>query len=137
MANSTLASRPAKPRGDFPLFPHASGRWAKKVRGKLAYFGRWDQDPKGTEALKLWADQKDELAAGLTQRQIRDKRAAADPNIEPAGVTVADVVNEFLTAKEELVLAGKREQRTLDDYLTVGTRMSAVFGRNTLVDTLT
>src|SRR4051812_38445878 len=99
MPNSTLAPRPAKPRTDFPLFSHASGRWAKKVRGQLAYFGRWDQDPKGVEALRLWADQKDELLAGLTQRQIRDKRAAADPNAEPEGITVADVVNEFLGAK--------------------------------------
>jgi hypothetical protein len=38
------ADRPAKPRPDFALFAHATGSWAKKVNGKLLYFGPWN-DP--------------------------------------------------------------------------------------------
>ena len=53
MANSTRngagskASKPQKPRPDFPLFPHATGRWAKKVRGRFRSFGKVADDPNG------------------------------------------------------------------------------------------
>jgi hypothetical protein len=33
--NLTAPTKPNKPYPDFPLFPHATGRWAKKLRGKL------------------------------------------------------------------------------------------------------
>lgn len=57
MTNSTSRTIVRKPREDFPLFPHATGRWAKKVRGKFHYFGKVTEDPKGKAALVLWLDQ--------------------------------------------------------------------------------
>ncbi len=121
---TAVPRKPSKPRDDFPLFPHRNGRWAKKVRGKFCYFGKWADDPKGEKAALLWAEQKDDLLVGRKPRGKRD------------GLTVAELVNRFLAAKERLVATGELRQRTWQDYLTVGQRIARVFGRDRLVSDL-
>lgn len=117
-ATKKQADRPAKPRPDFPLFPHATGRWAKKVRGKLHYFGKVADDPRGTAALERWLDQKDDLLAGRTPRKVS------------AGVSVADLCNSFLHFKRGLMDAGELSPRTWAQYLEVSELIIATFGRN-------
>ena len=70
MTNSTATKRPTKPRDDFPLFPGACGGWGKKIRGKVHYFGKVADDPKGERAIEIWLDQKDAT--------IRSSRAPSD-----------------------------------------------------------
>ena len=40
----TRSVKPGKSYDGFPLFAHATGQWAKKIRGRLVYFGQWS-DP--------------------------------------------------------------------------------------------
>jgi hypothetical protein len=34
------ADEPPKPYKDFPLSPHAAGKWCKSIRDRLVYFGK-------------------------------------------------------------------------------------------------
>jgi hypothetical protein len=131
LAKSTTATaagkgdRPPKPYPDFPLFPHATGRWAKKVRGKLEYFGSWRTDPTGEAAGKLWAEQKHDLLAGRRPRQV-----------SPDGVTVKLALDAFLTAKEDRVRSGELAERSFDDYRATCLRLADAFGRRRMVEDL-
>ena len=41
MSDSTPKREPSKPYPDFPLFPHATKRWPRKIKGKLCCCGPW------------------------------------------------------------------------------------------------
>ena len=107
-----------KPHADFPLFPHATGRWAKKVRGKLHYFGKCATDAKGEAALNLWLEQKDELLAGRTPRPTKDS------------FTIADLCNEFLNFKRELLESDELAQGTFDRYYGTCKYLTAWLGKS-------
>jgi hypothetical protein len=96
---STRAIR-SKPYPDFPLFPHATKRWANKIRGQMHYFGSWN-DPDA--ALRKYLEQKDALHAGRKLREVS------------AGVTVEEVCNRFPIAKQALVDSGELTKRSWDD----------------------
>jgi hypothetical protein len=61
--------RPSKPNPQFPLFPHATGYWAKKIRGKMRYFCPCAY-PDG--ALTKYLDRKAALHAGKKPRHDLD-----------------------------------------------------------------
>lgn len=51
MPHSKREPLPSKPHPKFPLFPHQTHRWAKKIKDHLRYFGSTDGDPEGKKAL--------------------------------------------------------------------------------------
>jgi len=114
-------SKPKKPHPDFPLFPHATGRWAKKVKGKLHYFGKVEGDEKGQAALDLWLEQKDDLLAGRK------------PRAKDGGLALEDLCDLFMERKEHLLDNGEIVQATFDDYHRSCTRVLTVFGKRRLV----
>ncbi|HEV2968397.1 MAG TPA: hypothetical protein VGY55_00320 [Pirellulales bacterium] len=107
-------AKPAKPYPDFPLFPHDTRRWAKKIKGKLHYFGPWNDPDK---ALKLYLDQRDDLHAGRR------------PRSKAGGLTVGELVNRYLTVKRRLVDNGELSARHWADMRTIGAMLVQKFDR--------
>jgi integrase len=114
-------ARPTKPYPDFPLFPHATGYWAKKIRGKMYYFGPW-ADPDG--ALTKYLEQKDALHAGRKPREAQE------------GFTVKDLANRFLNGKQRLVDGGELSPRTWTDYKEACDLVVSKFGKGRLLTDL-
>ncbi len=121
MANSSRQEKPEKPYPQFPLFPHATGRWAKKIRGKLHYFGKWADSE---AALAKFLDQKDELFAGRT------------PRANSSGLTVEYLCNRFLMAKEAQRDAGDIRPTTFGDYFSTCKDLLVALGKRRLVSDL-
>lgn len=107
-------TKPAKPHADFPLFPHASGKWAKKVRGRMYYFGTWD-DP--SRALREYLEVKDSLQTGRRRSQLRKE-----------GLTVRKVIEHFMEAKTRQLEAGELSPRSHTEYRLTGDRLIEHFG---------
>jgi integrase len=118
--DATHAEAPAKPYPDFPLFPHATKRWAKKIRGHLHYFGPWD-DPMG--ALDRYLKQRDDLHAG---RKPRDEAECDE-------VTVKVVTNKWLNLKRIRREEGRLSPMSFEKYEAVGQMVVKEFGKVRLV----
>jgi integrase len=132
-----------KPYPDFPLTPHASGTWQKKIRGRVHYFGRWACVVGGKlvrveggwqEALELYKAQADDLHAGRT------------PRVQGDALTIADLCNRFLTAKQRQYEAGEisavmykpgpTPEQATGEYKATTDRLVSMFGRTRPVSDL-
>jgi integrase len=128
------ADLPKKPYPDFPLTPHASGKWQKKIRGKTHYFGNWAKRVNGKlervegdgwkEALESYKAQADDLHAGRT------------PRVKSGGLTVAGLCNAFLTAKLRKQTAGELSAVSFVEYRATTDLIVAAFGKTRLVEDL-
>jgi integrase len=124
---SDYFDKPAKPSADFPLFAHANGCWAKKIRGRLHYFGTWcvrDTDRGAAAALAKYLAEKKALHAGRV------------PRPDPEDLTVKDLVNEFLNHKQERVDNGELSLRTWVEYKAACELLVEGFGKRRLVSDL-
>ena len=84
------------------MFAHATGQWAKKIRGRLVYFGVWAEP---NAALEKYLEQKDYLQAGVTP-----------PPPGTKFITLADLCNQFLTSRKARVESGELRISTWEDY---------------------
>jgi integrase len=125
VAESTRCSsaKTAKPYPGFPLTPHPSRRWCKKIRGKLHYFGKLD-DP--TAALERFNREWPYLKDGRTPLSLD----------APDGLTVRVLCNKFLTAKKARLDSGELSPRTFADYFTICGQLVDGLGRDRRVDDL-
>jgi integrase len=108
-------TRPGKPYRSFPLTPHRSGQFCKKIRGKIFYFGKID-DP--------------EAALQRYHEHCRDLHAGRIDRIDRSGdLSVGDLVNRFLAAKERKRENGEIESATFVEYHRDCELMVQHFGR--------
>lgn len=112
----TKDSKPKKPYLGFPLFAHQCGQWAKKVKGKMYYFGTWD-DPDA--ALELYLKRCDN---GFAPRDDRP--------------TVGSVLNQYIHHQKLRVESGDITQLTWDDYHTICSLVQSELGKGTDVSKL-
>ncbi len=113
-------TKPKKPYAEFPLFPHAVGQWAKKIKGKTWYFGAWS-DPDA--ALRKYLDEVDEIQAG------RDPRKTGVVHLSSNELSVSDLCNLFLERQQSRVTSGEITSRHFSDCLKSCRRLVEHFGK--------
>lgn len=115
-------TKPRRPPG-FALFAHSNGQWAKKIRGKLHYFGPWSDQQ---AALEKWLAEKDYLLAGKKPRT-----GTGDE------LTVKRLCDLFLASRERRVESGELSSRSFHDYLAIAKVVADELGKSTAVELLT
>ena len=126
--------RPPKPYDDFPLSAANCGQWAKKIKGKIIYFGHWGRVVNGSitriegdgwqAALQLFEQQRDALYAGRK------------PRVTGAVLTIGELRGRFLTVKSRALDAGEITDRTYAEYRQTADRLLATFGEDRPIDDL-
>lgn len=95
--------KPLKPSKSFPLTAHNNGQWCKKIRGKIYFFGTWEEPQ---AALDNYLRIATDLHAG---RQPRQSSLSGDE------ITVKDVCNHYLTYQQNRVDTGEITPQWFDD----------------------
>ena len=115
MSNSTAKRKSDQ---DFPLWQRKDGRWCRKIRGRVHYFGT-DREA----ALDEWLRVKDYVLAG---REPPAKDA-------PDALTMEFLVNAYLNSKAADVRAGEFTAKSLQNTFLVCKKIVRHFGRSRIV----
>jgi len=138
--------RPRKPTPDFPLTPHASGKWMKKIRGRILYFGRWAKLVDG----KLVRVEGNGWQDALMEFKESEKRDHRPPprRVDPSRLSVKVLCNEFLTDVQKRYEAGEigprmykpgpqgRPELASGEYKVTTDRLVKEFGGHYLIEDL-
>ena len=90
-----------KPYPEYPLFAHASNQWAKKIKGRMWYFGTLD-DPDA--ALAKYDEQVHEIQAGRDPRRTKKQISAAE-------LSVYEMCNLYLARQQTRIKLGEVSNR--------------------------
>lgn len=150
MAKSSTSARrrkpvqkPKRPYDGFPLFPHASGRWARKLGTRIHYFGRWattvggklvvsaDTDATAAQAMRRFEHEWPYLKEGKTPPPMPAEGEAA-----PTWFKMIDLCDGFLQDKLSKVESGELSLHSFAAYRTATDALMDHFGRNRRVDDL-
>jgi len=122
MTDSTSTTKPGKPYPEFPLYAHATKRWAKKIKGRTHFFGPWDDWQGALERFK---------------HDVHDLQQCKKPRPRNTdALTVGDLVNHFLDHREAKLNSGELTAVTYRDYKRAGAILIDSLGRYTDVEGL-
>jgi integrase len=111
------------------LCPHDSGKWQKKINGRLRYFGCWKKKVDG-----VWVTVPDGWKTA--QAEYEDFINGGAPTSNSDALRVKDLCNHFLTSKKAKVEAEELAIRSFAELMTTTDRLVAKWGHR-LVETLT
>ncbi|TWT35606.1 site-specific tyrosine recombinase XerD [Posidoniimonas corsicana] len=122
MATKTAPIKPSKPYSGFPLTAHPCGQWAKKIKGKIYYFGVW-ADPDA--AVRRFLEERDDLFAGRRPRS-RDSES----------IDLHHLCNLFLNHNQARVERNELTELTWNKYFKTAKTILATLGRGRTLDSI-
>jgi hypothetical protein len=137
---TTDQTRPDRPYPKFPLTPHKTGQWKKRVGGRDFYFGRWHDpdvgirwgdlaqvDPTG----RMWKAAFEEYNT-FARREAEGQLMAA----KSVDVSIEAVASAFLNAEHDRLDAGDIKPRTYEGHRDALRQLLAGVGPHVLIRTL-
>ena len=111
------------------MTPHPAWKWQKKIGGKIHYFGRWMRIRNG-KVERIEGDGWRE-ALELYKAQAEDRHVSRPPRFHAVGegLTLKELCNRFLTAKQRKRERGGIAALTFEGYPRVTNLLIEQFGK--------